>query len=60
MSEAQKSREECVELIRHPLNRSFFENVIEILRPKGMYGCPLFGVEVFTREELEEALKGVK
>lgn len=49
-------REHALELMAHPLNRVFFENVVRVLTPKGVYGWPDMEM-VFSRDEIEKVLE---
>lgn len=55
-NEMSAKRKYCFEMIRHPNNRAFFENVLRVLHEGGIYGWPDMQ-EVFTREEIRKALE---
>jgi hypothetical protein len=57
--EMSQNRREAIELMRHPLNRAFFEMVVRILKDDGIYGWP-DRMETFTRAEIMEALADEK
>lgn len=52
----RSNRERALRLMRHPLNRSFFQNVVKLLNDDGVYGWPDMQ-EKFTRQEIIEQLK---
>lgn len=54
--EEKEKRKYAIEMVKHPLNRSFFLNVLKMLRPGGKYGWPDLQ-QVFTREEIEQYLQ---
>ena len=56
MSEMTEKRRYCFEMMRHPLNRAYFENLVRILADGGIYGWPDMQ-EVFTKEEIRKALE---
>jgi hypothetical protein len=54
--DVSEKRKHCFELMRHPRNREYFENILKTLAPGGIYGW-IDMLETFTREEVEQALK---
>lgn len=54
-NKTSEKREECFRLMRHPLNRKYFENMLEMLKDDGVYGW-IDMQEVFTKEEIRAAL----
>jgi len=55
MAEVSEKRKRCFELMRHPLNREYFEKMLETLVDDGIYGW-LDMQEVFTKDEIRKAL----
>lgn len=56
-NEVSEKRKRCFELMRHPLNRAYFENILKMLNDGGTYAW-VDMLEVFTKEEIAETLKG--
>ncbi len=51
-----EKRKRCFELMRHPLNRAYFEKILQSLKDGGVYGW-VDMLEVFTKEEIQKALE---
>lgn len=54
--EMTANRREAIAIMQNPLNRSYYKQVLQLLKPKGRYGFPAM-LEVFTREELVQIIE---
>ena len=54
-TEIPEKRKHCFELMRHPLNRAYFERMLIMLKDGGVYGW-IDMQEVFTKAEIQAAL----